>query len=49
MELKPSAKAVTCAATQELLNILWKLKIYYHVHNSLSLVPILNHIKFLPS
>jgi hypothetical protein len=34
MELRPSWEANSCAATQELPNILRNLKVHYYVHNS---------------
>jgi hypothetical protein len=50
----PSLETASCAATQELTQILWIQKIHYRVHKSHPLAPILNQMnpvnttQFLP-
>jgi hypothetical protein len=42
MELSHSSEAVSCAVTQELVNILRNLEVHSRVQNSSQLVPILS-------
>jgi hypothetical protein len=52
MHMSSSWEAACCAATQEISNILWNMKVHYHVRNSQSLAPIMtqmNPVHITPS
>jgi hypothetical protein len=44
MELSPSWEAASCEATREFHKSIWNSKIYYRVHKSPPLAPLLNQI-----
>jgi hypothetical protein len=44
MELSPFCEANSRSGTQEILNILWNLKVYYRIHKSPPLGSIVNPI-----
>jgi hypothetical protein len=44
MKLRPSSDATSHSFTKEFPNSLQKMKVHYHVHKNLQLIPILNQI-----
>jgi hypothetical protein len=43
-ELSSSQEATGCTANQEFPNRLWIPRVHYHIHKSLPMIPIMNHI-----
>jgi len=44
MEQSPSSELNTYSGSEEIARLLWNPNVHYHVHNSLSLFPILRHM-----
>ena len=49
MDQSPSSEANNSSASQEVPFISWNMKVHFHFHKSLTPVPVLSHILFMPS